>query len=153
MAADPHEVLGVRRGASRDEIHRAWLDLARRHHPDRGGDPETMRAVNEAWAALSGAAPAAEPRPRPHGPAPDVEAEEPDWLDPRPYAPAAPRRSAMDLLPASVFAAAIATACLALVLDEPAMLGLAGFLFFLSCVAVAAAAMLSMRRSARAGRR
>jgi len=53
----------------------------------------------------------------------------------------------------ALFASAVGTGCLALVLDEPGMLAFAGFLFFLSCIAVAAVAMLSMRRSLRAGRR
>jgi hypothetical protein len=56
-------------------------------------------------------------------------------------------------VPVAVFAASVLTACLALALDAPALLGAAAFLFFLSCLAVAAAAMLAMRRSARAGRR
>jgi curved DNA-binding protein CbpA len=58
----PYEVLGVPVGASVDEIRRAYLVLARRHHPDFhiGESPaavveagRTMQAVNEAWAALS----------------------------------------------------------------------------------------------------
>jgi hypothetical protein len=57
----PYEVLGVREDASHDEIRRAYLALARRHHPDQasgGGADEQARAVrrmqeiNEAWSAL-----------------------------------------------------------------------------------------------------
>jgi DnaJ domain len=54
-----YEVLGVDPGASTDEIHRAYLAAARRHHPDRfaaGGRDESddrMREVNAAWAILS----------------------------------------------------------------------------------------------------
>jgi len=51
----PYEVLGVRPDATPDEIRRAYLTLARRHHPDAGGDPEEMRRLNEAWSALSAA--------------------------------------------------------------------------------------------------
>jgi hypothetical protein len=54
-----YEVLGVEPGASTDEIHRAYLALARQHHPDRSevhgsdGSDETMRELNAAWAVLS----------------------------------------------------------------------------------------------------
>lgn len=38
-----------------EEIKRAYRDLARQHHPDLGGDLETMKAINAAFhAALSG---------------------------------------------------------------------------------------------------
>jgi hypothetical protein len=38
-----------------EEIKRAYRDLARQHHPDLGGDLETMKAINAAYhAALSG---------------------------------------------------------------------------------------------------
>jgi hypothetical protein len=49
----PYEVLGVPPSASPAEIRRAYLALARRHHPDAGGDVAEMRRLNEAWAALS----------------------------------------------------------------------------------------------------
>ena len=48
-----YDVLGVAVGASRADIHRAYLVLARRHHPDAGGDEAAMRRVNQAWAVLS----------------------------------------------------------------------------------------------------
>jgi curved DNA-binding protein CbpA len=55
-----YDVLGVRPDAGPAELRRAYLALARRHHPDRhAGDPaETARAearmqqVNAAWAVL-----------------------------------------------------------------------------------------------------
>ena len=51
-----YEVLGVDPAASAAEIRRAYLDLARRHHPDvqggRSSGEERMRQVNEAWAVL-----------------------------------------------------------------------------------------------------
>lgn len=51
--ASHYDVLGVAPDADADEVRRAYLDLARRHHPDRvGGDAERMRAVNQAWATL-----------------------------------------------------------------------------------------------------
>jgi hypothetical protein len=140
---DPYAVLGVDRSASAEEVHQAWVAMARRHHPDRGGDPAAMRRVNEAWAQVRDSPPPATP---PEEEPPDVEVEDVDLdlLDPRPLRP--PRRSPFDLVPVAVFASSVAIGCLALALDAPAMLGFAAFLFFLSCVAVAAAALLSMRR-------
>lgn len=53
---DYYEVLGVRRDASHDTIHRAYRVLARRLHPDvaaaHGTDANDMAAVNEAWEVL-----------------------------------------------------------------------------------------------------
>lgn len=50
-------VLGVRRGASLDEIRRAYRRLAWRYHPDRNRDDPAaearMREVNEAYEVLS----------------------------------------------------------------------------------------------------
>lgn len=48
-----YEVLRVAPTAPVAEVRQAYIEQARRHHPDRGGDPDAMRAVNEAWAALS----------------------------------------------------------------------------------------------------
>lgn len=48
-----YEVLGVAADAEADEIRRAYLRLARRHHPDHRGDPERMQAINAAWQVLS----------------------------------------------------------------------------------------------------
>jgi curved DNA-binding protein len=59
MGEDPYEVLGVDRDASRQEIQAAYRRLARRYHPDLNADPaaeERFKQINEAYAALSGAA-------------------------------------------------------------------------------------------------
>ncbi len=53
---DYYEILGVLRGASKEEIRRAFRRLARRHHPDVNRSPEAERAfkeVNEAYEVLS----------------------------------------------------------------------------------------------------
>lgn len=49
---DFYAVLGVRPDASRATIQAAYRERARRHHPDFGGDPSVMAALNEAWAVL-----------------------------------------------------------------------------------------------------
>lgn len=45
---DPFGVLGLGADATADDVRVARRELAKRHHPDRGGDPEAMQAVNEA---------------------------------------------------------------------------------------------------------
>ncbi|MDT7778241.1 MAG: molecular chaperone DnaJ [Acidobacteriota bacterium] len=52
---DYYSILGVGEDAPREEIERRYKRLARRHHPDRGGEEEEMKAVNEAWRVLGDA--------------------------------------------------------------------------------------------------
>jgi len=52
---DPYRILGVSHDADRPTIQTAYRRLARRHHPDFGGDQELMAVVNEAWAVLGDA--------------------------------------------------------------------------------------------------
>jgi hypothetical protein len=86
---DPHEVLGVARGASQATIKAAWRRLAREHHPDlTAGDTAAARAatrrmaeINQAYAQLrvgtpgasngvegNGRRPSWPPRPKPTRP-------------------------------------------------------------------------------------
>jgi hypothetical protein len=51
-AKDYYEILGARQDASRDEIERLYKRLAVQHHPDRGGDEERMKSLNEAYRVL-----------------------------------------------------------------------------------------------------
>jgi hypothetical protein len=56
-AKDYHKVLGVRKGASKDEIKEAYRRLALAFHPDRNKDAgaeERFKEINEAYAVLSG---------------------------------------------------------------------------------------------------
>jgi hypothetical protein len=50
---DPHRILGVHHGASKDEIKAAFRKLAFLHHPDRGGSEATFQQLNAAYQALT----------------------------------------------------------------------------------------------------
>jgi hypothetical protein len=47
-----YDVLGVPASATQAEVRAAYRAAARDHHPDAGGDPGRMRALNVAWAVL-----------------------------------------------------------------------------------------------------
>ncbi len=49
---DYYSILGADEEESRPEIERRYKRLARAHHPDRGGDEEEMKSLNEAWGVL-----------------------------------------------------------------------------------------------------
>lgn len=48
-AADCWGVLGIPRGSSKDRVTERYRELAREHHPDRGGNTETMARINVAY--------------------------------------------------------------------------------------------------------
>ncbi len=52
---DYYDILGVARGATADEVKKAFRKLARKHHPDAGGSEEKFKEINEAYEVLSDA--------------------------------------------------------------------------------------------------
>jgi molecular chaperone DnaJ len=54
-AANYYDVLGVKKDASSAEIKKAFRKLARKHHPDAGGDEEKFKELNSAYEVLSDA--------------------------------------------------------------------------------------------------
>jgi DnaJ family protein A protein 2 len=47
-----YEVLGVPKTATKAEIKKAYFQLARKHHPDKGGDADTFKKMSAAWDVL-----------------------------------------------------------------------------------------------------
>ena len=48
MDMDPYLTLGVNQSASDQEIKQAFRKLAVQYHPDRGGDENKFKEINEA---------------------------------------------------------------------------------------------------------
>ncbi len=48
-----YDVLGVGKDASEGELKKAYHKLALQHHPDKGGDPEKFKEIQEAHTVLS----------------------------------------------------------------------------------------------------
>jgi len=53
MNKDYYDILGVAKSASADEIKKAYRRLALKYHPDRGGDHDKFKEINEAYQVLS----------------------------------------------------------------------------------------------------
>tara|TARA_R100000008_G_C3558047_1_gene154367 strand:- start:390 stop:1010 length:621 start_codon:yes stop_codon:yes gene_type:complete len=50
---DPYSILGVNKNASQDEIKKAFRKKAMEHHPDKGGNEEEFKQINEAYSKIS----------------------------------------------------------------------------------------------------
>lgn len=55
MNKDYYDILGVSKNASPDEIKNAFRKKAHEHHPDKGGNAEKFKEINEAYQILSNA--------------------------------------------------------------------------------------------------
>ncbi len=51
--ATPYDILGVTKGATADEVKKAYRSLARKHHPDSGGDEAKFKEIQGAYDVLS----------------------------------------------------------------------------------------------------
>jgi hypothetical protein len=162
----PYEVLGVPVGATVEEIRRAYLLLARQHHPDfhtgesalsLAAEGRQMQEINEAWAALSD--PVVRRRYegdladtfRPFQPGSD------DDLDPR-HAPDVPYRAVrpptpiertLVLIPVGLFALAGGLAAVSMAMGLTELLALAVVSFVLSCVGFLVVPLLALGRAAK----
>lgn len=47
-----YDVMGLPRGASKEDVKRAYKKLAVQHHPDKGGDPEKFKEISNAYSVL-----------------------------------------------------------------------------------------------------
>ena len=50
---DYYTTLGLKRGASDEEIKKAYRSMAMKHHPDRGGDEKKFKEISQAYEFLS----------------------------------------------------------------------------------------------------
>merc|ERR1719199_274370 len=48
-----YKLLEVEKNASEPDIKKAYRKLAVKHHPDKGGDPETFKEITRAYEVLS----------------------------------------------------------------------------------------------------
>ena len=49
---DYYSILGVPKNASDQDIRKAYKKQSMQHHPDRGGNEEQFKKVNEAYSTL-----------------------------------------------------------------------------------------------------
>ena len=48
-----YKILNVAENATQDEIKKSFRKLAKENHPDKGGDENTFKKINEAYETLS----------------------------------------------------------------------------------------------------
>lgn len=55
MSKDYYKILNLSKDASQDDVKRSFRELAHKHHPDKGGDAEKFKELNEAYQVLGNA--------------------------------------------------------------------------------------------------
>lgn len=53
MDEEYYALLGLKKTATTEEIKKAYKEQARKHHPDKGGDPERFKQISEAYGVLA----------------------------------------------------------------------------------------------------
>jgi len=53
MPKDYYQILGIAKDAGAEEIKKAYHQLAHKFHPDKGGDEQKFKEINEAYHILS----------------------------------------------------------------------------------------------------
>ncbi len=160
-----YEVLGVPASAPTSEVRRAYVALARQHHPDRdGGDAEAMRAINDAWATLrdpgrrarydrslrAATVPGAPATAASSG-APDLEGLLDDLEDDTPFGGHVVLPPWVSLVPVATFVASLAALLVGLVFGSAPALGGAAALFLSSCLMFLVAPFVALLASRRRG--
>lgn len=156
----------MRPDASPEEVRKAYLRLARQHHPDyfvdappheRAAAEARMRAVNDAWAAIGDAARRPVERAAPPRPFQPFEAPmegEPDPRDQpdvpyRPVRPATTRSRAATLAPAVLLGGALGAGVVAIVTGAELALGCAIVLLGSAAIGFVALPVLALGRAKR----
>ena len=52
MSNDPYQILKVHPSAKLEDIKKAYRELVKIHHPDKGGDAKVILEINAAWEQL-----------------------------------------------------------------------------------------------------
>ncbi len=53
MSSDYYDILGVKKGATKADIKKAFRAKAKKHHPDKGGEEAEFKKINEAYETLA----------------------------------------------------------------------------------------------------
>ena len=53
MKKNLYEELGLKKNATKSEIKSSYRSLAKKHHPDAGGEKERFLAIQNAWETLN----------------------------------------------------------------------------------------------------
>jgi len=151
-----YQLLGVLPTASLPEIRAAYVALARRHHPDRGGSADRMKEINDAWTVLSdtrrrraydlqlGVVKIGEDVPVPAA-GDDAGADPADWDD-TPLHDVRPLSVYVTVLPVVLFGASVLAGIAGMMLTSGGLLGLAIALFAASAALMILVPLMQMTR-------